>query len=66
LSNNTLFLHKEFPKSVSTDINKRSLQSLLQGYILSFGSLTFGTITLKNDEGNGNEEYGKKKCKIKE
>jgi hypothetical protein len=24
LSNNTPFLHKEFPKTVSTDINKRS------------------------------------------
>jgi hypothetical protein len=66
LSNNTLFLHKEFPKGVFTDVNTRSFESFLQWFRLISGLLAFSTITLKNNEGKGNEEYGKEKHKIKE
>jgi hypothetical protein len=41
-----IFLYKEPSKSVSKNINKRSLRSLLQRRA-SFGSLSFGSITLK-------------------
>jgi hypothetical protein len=33
--------------------------------VVVFGSLAFGTGILKSDKGNGNEEYGKEKYKIK-
>jgi hypothetical protein len=59
------FLVQRTSKSVSTDINKRSFRSLLQCSIISFGSLAFGSIILKNDKGKGIEEYGKEKYKIK-
>jgi hypothetical protein len=42
------------------------LQCLLQSFRPNFGSLTFGVITLKNDEEQGNEESGKEKIQVKE
>jgi hypothetical protein len=41
------FLVQRTSKSVSTDINKRSLRSLLRCSRASFGSLSFGSVTLK-------------------
>jgi hypothetical protein len=42
------------------------LQRLLQSFRPSFGSLTFGTITLENDEEQSNQKSGKEKFKVKD
>ena len=58
------FLRKRISK-VFLQISRGILQRLLQSFRPNFGSLTCGPITLKNDEEQGNEEFGKKKFKVK-
>jgi hypothetical protein len=58
-------LHKRISK-VFLQISRGILQRLLQSFRPNFGSLTFGAVTLKNKEEQGNEESDKVKNKGKE